>query len=266
MAKGFAVSLALAVLLAGCVGGEAAEKPAPEPTATASDSTGGIEGHIITDEIQPIAGAQVKLHNQNTTLTTKEGGAFAFSELEPGTYTILAAALGYFSNQVKVQVVAGEITDKVLIILDRIPVAAPSFDEIIKFEDTLIVSDTCPGAPDGTEGAQGIVWQDYKLPINASKEDGTPLAAVRTFIELKSQPDAATVDIDLYLLDPKGTQLQSSTSAGPDENITVKKILEPGEYTVRVCLWLGANAHYSLTMTITYEQGEAALYAREKGK
>lgn len=261
-----AVAVALVLVFAGCIAQAPKESTdSPAPTATNTDTTGGIDGHVITDEIQPIRGAQVALHGTNTSMMTDAAGAFAFSNLEPGPYTVLAAALGYFSNQQVVDVVAGEITS-VDMILDRIPIAAPNFTEVFKVEDTLIVGDACPSAPDGTEGGQGIIWQDYPLLINGSKPDGTLLAAARTVIDLRSQPDAATIDVDLYLLDPKGEEVSSSTSEGPDENITIKKILPPGEYTVRACLWLGANAHYTLTMSVTYEQGEAALYALEKGK
>jgi len=265
MARGFAVAVAIAIVLSGCVGQEPKETTPPAPTASKTDSTGAIEGHVITDEIQPIRGAQVAIHGKEMSMTTDDAGAFAFSNLEPGEYTVLAAALGYFSKQDVVTVVAGEIEDA-NIILDRIPIAAPNFTEVFKFEDTLIVSDACPNAPEGTEGGQGIIWQDYPLMINGSKADGTPLAASYVSIDLQSQPDAGTIDIDLYLLDSTGDAVKSSESSGPDENITMKKGLLPGEYTVRACLWLGANAHYTITMSVTYEQGEAALYFREKSK
>lgn len=266
MARGQAVACALIVLLAGCVAeGDAQAPPAAPATAEKTAETGGIEGHIITDEIQPISRAQVALHKTNQTTMTGQDGGFAFSLLDPGEYTILAGALGYFEAQKKVTVTASEIT-RVDIVLDRIPIAAPSFVETFKFEDTLILNDLCPEAPDMTPGAQGVTWQDYPLRINDSKEDGTPLAAVYTFVDLKSQPDAATIDVDLYLIDPKGTQIASSTSSGPNENLTVKKVLPAGDYVVRACLWLGANAHYSIKVEVTYDQGEAALYAREKGK
>lgn len=263
MARGMTVAIVLALILAGCAGPEKDDKLPPPPSASKSDSTGGIEGHTITDEIQPIRNAQVALSGHNQSTVTDAAGAFAFSNLEPGEYTILAAALGYFSAQSNVAVVAGEITDA-NIMLDRIPIAAPNFTEVFQFEDTLIASDACPNAPQGSEGGQGIIWQDYPLTINESKPDGTPLAASYTSIELKSQPDAATVDIDLYLLDSKGESVKTSESGGPDENITIKKLLPPDNYIVRACLWLGANAHYTLTMSVTYEQGEAALYVREK--
>jgi hypothetical protein len=265
MARGFAVALAFAIVLAGCVAPEPKASAPPPPTATKTDSTGGIEGHVITDEVQPIANAQVALHGKDLQTTTDEAGAFAFSDLEPGEYTILAAALGRFSKQDVVTVAAGEIT-RTDIILDKIPIAAPNFTEVFEFEDTLIASDSCPNAPEGTEGGQGIIWQDYPLTINESKPDGTPLAASHLNIELQSQPDAATVDIDLYLLDSKGGSVKTSESSGPDENITLNKLLPPGEYVVRACLWLGANAHYTITMSVVYEQGENAIYLREKSK
>lgn len=263
MARGITVTVALILLLAGCIGQDKKEDVPPAPTASKTDSTGGIDGNIITDEIQPIANAQVALNGQNQSATTDQAGAFAFSNLEPGQYTILAAALGYFSAQHTVEVVAGEVADAT-IMLDRIPIAAPNFTEVFNFEDTLIVSDACPNAPQGSEGGQGIIWQDYPLTINESKPDGTPLAASFVSIELTSQPDAATVDIDLYLIDSKGDAVKTSESAGPDENITIKKLLPPDQYIVRACLWLGANAHYTIKMSVTYEQGEAALYLREK--
>ena len=260
----FPWALPLLVLLAGCVGDAGAVKSDGPPTvAEKTDATGGIEGNVVTDEIEPIASAQVALSGGNASTKTAADGGFAFSRVEPGMYTLVAARIGYFESLQKVTVVAGEIA-KTQIILNRIPVAEPSFNETWKFRDVLPVSAAC--LERGTEQTRGYTWDEYVFTINATKPDGVELAAVYTEVLMRKGTSDASLDVDMYLYDPEGKEIGESTSGDADEEITIEKILKPGSYKIQACNWSGAQADYLLTITITYEQGEAAAFAKKPKK
>lgn len=240
--------VALALLLSGCAGGAAkSNAQPPAPVATVTTATGGIEGHVVTDEIQPIGGAQVALLPNNMSVKTGDDGRFAFSKLDPGKYTVAALKIGYHQSAKVVQVKAGEIA-AVELILDRIPVADPPFDVIHRFEGNLTVSDACLQDDPPT---QGVTWQDYFFAIPEAKEDGTPLAAVNTLIQLRSTNASGTIDIDMFLYDSKNKEHGQGTSGAPHETIEVGKILPPDTYRLHVCFWLGVLANYKITITIT---------------
>lgn len=79
------------VVLLGCGNG----KPTP-----------GIFGKVISKGTrQPIANATVTLlrdGNEIASVKTPENGSFAFPNIEPGTYTLVVTAEGYFQTQVRV--------------------------------------------------------------------------------------------------------------------------------------------------------------------
>lgn len=60
--------------------------------------------------------------------------------------------------------------------------------------------------------------------------------------------DAALSDLDLYVLDPAGTPIASSTESGGPEHVSVA-VSQPGTYTYRVYGWVAANTPYTLTST-----------------
>lgn len=258
--------LVLAVMLSGCAGGAAKSSGQPPmPAATATAATGGLDGHVVTDEIQPIAGAQVALLPGNVSVKTGDDGRFAFSRLDPGKYTVAALKIGYHQSAKVVQVKAGEITP-LEIILDRIPIADPPFDVVHRFEGNLTVGDASFCEED-EDLLKGITWNEYPIVVPDAKEDGTPLAAVQTVIDLRSTNASGTIDIDMYLYDSKGKEIAAGTSSAPHETIDYGRLLPADNYRLFVCFWLGAVANYKITITITYEQGERAIYEREgKGK
>lgn len=104
----------VAVALSGCIGGDTEPDQAdPEPLgapATFDETTGGIEGVVVDTEGLPIPQAVVGIPEAGEDTTTTESGRFAFSNLDPGTYTLFAQKLGYESKGKSVQVAAGEAT------------------------------------------------------------------------------------------------------------------------------------------------------------
>jgi hypothetical protein len=74
-------------------------------------SFGGISG-IVTNatSTEPVSGAIVTLSPTNTSVQTDATGAFSFTDLEPGTYTVQVKASNYETTTKTVTVVAGMIT------------------------------------------------------------------------------------------------------------------------------------------------------------
>jgi hypothetical protein len=74
-------------------------------------SFGGISG-IVTNAAssEPVSGAIVTLSPTNTSVQTDATGAFSFTDLEPGTYTVQVKASNYETTTKTVTVVAGMVT------------------------------------------------------------------------------------------------------------------------------------------------------------
>lgn len=116
----------LALSLAGCAGGPAA--PVSErPTASFNEETGGIEGLVVDDEERPIGGASVKLVGAYRTTNTTEEGRFAFGELPPATYLVLAERAGFIKRQVPAEVPLANVTH-VKIVMSPVPPPVPYAD------------------------------------------------------------------------------------------------------------------------------------------
>lgn len=105
--------LLLSFVLAGCAESdpttEAPDEPVPEGT-TVTEETGAIAGVVVDQAIVPLVGITVRLQEPPLETVTDEDGAFAFSELEPGTYFITAEGDRYPAQQTSVTVEAGEIS------------------------------------------------------------------------------------------------------------------------------------------------------------
>lgn len=92
-----AALLLLGALLAGCAEDATPQAAAPTPTATsgADQTVGGgasaIEGVVLDDEEKPVAGVEVVLLELESNATTDEAGAYRFTELAAGVYTLTFA-------------------------------------------------------------------------------------------------------------------------------------------------------------------------------
>jgi hypothetical protein len=263
--RGFPILAFVMLVTAGCVEGSADEDKLPTAPTTASVSaeTGGIEGKILTDELQPIRRAQVALLPASGNTTSAEDGSYAFSDLAPGKYTVIATALGFYQRTRAVEVAVGEIAQGDLI-LDQVPASMPPYDEITKFQGSLVASDACEAGSFHPE-TKDVSWRDHEIIINATKDE-IPIAAVLLDIDLKSIDSPATVDVDLHFINEAGKEIAAGTSADPNEHVEYEKYIPAGKYFVRVWLCAGAKTDYTADVKITYEQGDIAKAIQEGKK
>lgn len=116
--------LALVLLtpaLLGCLGGDddAGGESLQKARASVTASLGGIEGTVTDGAIQPIEAATVTLLGVNRTTETESDGSFAFSEVEPGTYTISFELDGFVPTTKDTEVKAGRIAFVDVILAQR---------------------------------------------------------------------------------------------------------------------------------------------------
>jgi hypothetical protein len=125
------VALLIAFMaLAGCAGGadEAGAPAEAEPTPTAE--TGSIRGTVTNSELLGIPGVAVAILDLELEGVTDSDGVFVFNDLEPGTYKVFAQKLGYESAAVSVPVVAGEVVDKAIELVEI--VTTEPYHEIVE--------------------------------------------------------------------------------------------------------------------------------------
>lgn len=113
----------VALALAGCIGGDDTVAPAEEgglpeeaDEAKATEDTGSLRGSVGSDLFEPIAGATVTIiesvgtEDPKETKTAKDG-TYTINGIEPGRYTVWAAAPGYESKRLPVDIVAGQVSE-----------------------------------------------------------------------------------------------------------------------------------------------------------
>jgi carboxypeptidase family protein len=81
----------------------------PAKPAEFAEGTGGIEGLVIDDENNLIAGVQLGLQGTEALTESDSDGKFSFSNVLPGEHVILASRLGYEPGTANVVVVEGEV-------------------------------------------------------------------------------------------------------------------------------------------------------------
>lgn len=117
--------VALILTLSGCAG----KAPPPlgsTPPPTLSPDAGAIEGRVVDEELNAIAGADVGIVRGAQTVADADG-AFRF-QVEPGSYEVAAQKLGYEGAARRVEVVAGEVS--------RITITLKAFDLKVPFNHT----------------------------------------------------------------------------------------------------------------------------------
>ncbi len=162
--------LAIALLLSGCTGGDAAG-PAAEPAqqtvsiAGPADSGsledgGSIEGLVVDESVAPIAGATIGIDGFPETALSGPDGAFAFNGVPGGTHTVFAAALGFGSAGKSVEVRVGEIST-VTFTLASMAIENATYTELTVFNGfipcgfglvAVTVSAACPTGSSFTPG------------------------------------------------------------------------------------------------------------------
>jgi hypothetical protein len=134
----FLACMLIAALLPGCVSseGKAEETPA-DPNAPVMEvdpqsEFGLVKGTIVTDEAEPIEGAQVGLAKTEFGTTTNAEGLFGIPNVPPGTYTLIVGALGYEAGARNVEVAAGQAT-QVTISLTSLADPSAVYHEVVPF-------------------------------------------------------------------------------------------------------------------------------------
>ncbi len=100
-------------------------------TATLSyaQNTGSIVGKLTDKEFnnEPLAYANVLIKGTTTGTTSDFDGLYAFENLDPGSYTLVYSFVGYETQEITAQVVAGKVTEI------NVPMAASaaSLDEVV---------------------------------------------------------------------------------------------------------------------------------------
>ena len=222
--------LLVAVMLAGCTAGQSASGPIDSQAPVASgpaqydDTTGAIEGFVTDEEINPVDGAIVGLlENTASAVQTDAQGRFAFSNLEPGTYTVAVQKLGYASAASSVDVLAGQTTQSKLM-LSVLPVEAPYAELIIHrgiIENGVGVVRTATCTNCGTDetryhfpdGAIAADWQAIMIEVEWDTNDYLGI----DLVDRRDDPD-----------DPEAAAYWRIRSASPVHGLVVRG----GDYTM----------------------------------
>lgn len=108
--------LALALLapaLTGCLGfgsdDGAEDEPLVKQRAEVSQTTGGVEGVVTDNAVQAVPDVEVRIVELERTTTTADDGSYAFSEVEPGTYTVAINTTQFVAASQQVEVRAGSV-------------------------------------------------------------------------------------------------------------------------------------------------------------
>ncbi len=118
-----AVMVVVGLVLAGCAGSGQTESIGPEEDEGFGQGTASIVGLVMTNELTPIAGAQVQIDELDL-LVTDEAGWFEAHGLAAGSHRVVVGALGYVSAAQQVSVGEDE-SREVRFTLDSVPVAEP---------------------------------------------------------------------------------------------------------------------------------------------
>lgn len=118
----------LGSVFAGCVGGSAAES-APSGPESVEETGAGLRGLVVSDELFPVAEAQVVVKDGPSTFTDA-AGRFELTNLHPGTQTLNVSAEGYEPATQEAEVPLEGFAE-VQILLKGIPGKSPYFTTII---------------------------------------------------------------------------------------------------------------------------------------
>ncbi len=157
--------LLVTTVLAGCLTGDdgQGDDQALKEQAQAGDRTGGLQGVITDTAVQPIEGANVTLLETDQTTQTATDGSYAFSNVDPGSYTVSVNASGFVSARNTTQVTVGEVTnvDFLLTHLQSTEAYTQVFELEGFFECGFEVGwDLTQEAPEPPEPPEPVPWLD----------------------------------------------------------------------------------------------------------
>lgn len=110
------ITVLLATALAGCIGtdGDTVDAGDDEQKAVASETTGSIDGHIVTKDLDNVEGAAVAAlddkRNMVQSVQTDKQGRFVMNDLAPGSYRVQVSAICCRAAIVSAEVKANEVT------------------------------------------------------------------------------------------------------------------------------------------------------------
>lgn len=259
-----ALSLAILVLtasLAGCAGGGGGGDDEPvDTTSTTQTSTGPafaavikvlVAGNLtapVNGSIPADAGVALTFDASNSTgaiLTyawdfgdNATGGneVETHAYAEGGTYnvTLTVTGLGNASANATVRIAVADD-----------PAGAFLFTEAHTFTGSL------PLANPNSCMNQGVDCRDHVVTIVAADANGTPALANNVTIILDGSGTTA-VHMQMFWRSPDGTNLAQTAASGLDHTLTYSGDMPPGDYVVRVRLFVGAQASYTIAVAVDY--------------
>jgi hypothetical protein len=153
--------LSLACLLGGCVGPTDVASPphgadppsgAPNPTRPALSNpeieTGDVAGRVLGPD-GPLAGANLRLQGLPLATTSGPSGAFAFTGLKPGTYTLEARAAGHTASSTRADIRAGSVTEVAITMAREAGAAGPLLADFWGGRSEAVVADGTYSRSDG---------------------------------------------------------------------------------------------------------------------
>ncbi|MBI2076921.1 MAG: carboxypeptidase regulatory-like domain-containing protein [Euryarchaeota archaeon] len=202
-----AMGIAAALLLAfsGCVSdaGSSASVSASAAPPTFDEATGAIEGYVVNDAFEPLAGAQVGIKDSDQATTADAAGRFALGSLPPATYVVLAQALGYEAQARTILVEAGKAVE-----LQFMLVALPTeeaFTQTLRFEGLIECAWGVSGVATGNCLPIQSTLQQYNLPNPTNTKiiglfsHSDPKKVASGVFEMEWNPSAALTSGSLLL-------------------------------------------------------------------
>ncbi|MDX1571233.1 MAG: S8 family serine peptidase, partial [Xanthomonadales bacterium] len=98
-----------------------------------------------------------------------------------------------------------------------------------------------PASDTGLQLVEGVTYLDFEVDVTPATFN---LVGDLSFDDLA----AGLPDLDLFLLDPNGNEIASSTTAGGPEHLSARTA-QAGTYTFRVVGWLNAPTEFELVST-----------------
>jgi hypothetical protein len=158
-------------MLAGCVGAQSAKPDAvAQPSGAVNEELGGVSGNVVTDELVPIAGAQVGIASLGLVTVTDANGAFQLGGIAPGQHAVSAIALGYTSASLTTNVEAGRVAEGLQFILVALPVQGPH--HTIHYLRLMIDGEMVKATPDCLVVSSGVKTCVGGSSCSASAPDG----------------------------------------------------------------------------------------------
>lgn len=263
-------SALLFVLLAfsGCLGGDSTDgTEGSDGGATTSPEAGNVsveaspvlaviavfvdgnESQAVNGSIPALEGANLTFDGSRST-GTNLSFAWDFGDGTNGTHaneTHAYAAAGLFNATLAVA--SGNETSTASVAIN-VSSAGPKPGDLV-WADKKQFSGSLPVGNPNTATAADVDYRDHVVEIVGAAPDGTPAMAKRVKIVLDGS-GAGAVYLYLYWRSPTGSNLASGTTASQDQTITFAGDMAPGKYVVRVRLFAGVQASYTVKADIDY--------------